>query len=106
MRDSGMTIVLTTHYLDEAERLCDRIAIVHAGEIVALDTPAALLGRLGPEILELRVGADVDALLSFLRAHGHARQRCVRGRSDRHRPAARRAGSRRSSRASRSSAPR
>jgi ABC-2 type transport system ATP-binding protein len=69
---SGMTIVLTTHYLDEAERLCDRVAIVHAGEIVALDTPAALLGRLGPEILELRVAADVNALLSFLRAHGHA----------------------------------
>src|SRR5438309_4296550 len=38
-----MTIVLTTHYLDEAERLCDRIAIVHAGRIVALDTPRALL---------------------------------------------------------------
>jgi ABC-2 type transport system ATP-binding protein len=68
---NGMTIVLTTHYLDEAERLCDRIAIVHAGKIVALDTPAALLDSLGSEILELRVGADVNALLSFLRAHGH-----------------------------------
>jgi ABC-2 type transport system ATP-binding protein len=68
---NGMTIVLTTHYLDEAERLCDRIAIVHAGEIVALDTPAALLNSLGNEILELRVSADVEALLSFLRAHGH-----------------------------------
>jgi ABC-2 type transport system ATP-binding protein len=68
----GMTIVLTTHYLDEAERLCDRIAIVHAGKIVALDTPAALLNSLGNEILELRVSADVAALLSFLRARGHA----------------------------------
>jgi ABC-2 type transport system ATP-binding protein len=67
----GMTIVLTTHYLDEAERLCDRIAIVHAGKIVALDTPAALLNSLGNEILELRVSADVEALLSFMRAHGH-----------------------------------
>ena len=69
---SAMTIVLTTHYLDEAERLCDRIAIVHAGRIVALDTPSALLDTLGSEILELRVAADVDALLSFLRARGHA----------------------------------
>jgi ABC-2 type transport system ATP-binding protein len=69
---TGMTIVLTTHYLDEAERLCDRIAIVHAGEIVALDTPAALLDRLGAEILELRVETDTAALLSFLRAHEHA----------------------------------
>ena len=42
-----MTTVLTTHYLDEAERLCDRIAIVHEGAIVALDTPAALLARPG-----------------------------------------------------------
>jgi ABC-2 type transport system ATP-binding protein len=68
---NAMTIVLTTHYLDEAERLCDRIAVVHAGKIVALDTPAALLDSLGPEILELRVGADGDALLSYLRTHGH-----------------------------------
>ena len=36
-----MTILLTTHYLDEAERLCDRVGIMHAGRIVALDTPAA-----------------------------------------------------------------
>ena len=69
---NAMTIVLTTHYLDEAERLCDRIAIVHAGKIVALDTPQALLNRLGTEILELRVGADVEMLLAHLRAHGHA----------------------------------
>jgi ABC-2 type transport system ATP-binding protein len=67
-----MTIVLTTHYLDEAERLCDRIAIVHAGRIVALDTPRALLASLGTEIVELRVEADVEVLLSFLRAHGAA----------------------------------
>src|SRR5207302_7936502 len=40
---SEMTILLTTHYLDEAEALCDRLAIMHAGRIAALDTPAALL---------------------------------------------------------------
>src|SRR4051812_5480222 len=55
----GMTIVLTTHYLEEAERLCDRVAIVHAGEIVALDTPAALLAGLGGELLELRVDGEM-----------------------------------------------
>ena len=43
----GMTILLTTHYLEEAEQLCDRVAIVHEGRIVALDTPAALLAGLG-----------------------------------------------------------
>ena len=55
-----MTIVLTTHYLEEAERLCDRVAIIHAGAIVALDTPAALLAGLGGELLELRVEGDVS----------------------------------------------
>src|ERR671930_1782023 len=46
-RREEMTIVLTTHYLEEAERLCDRVAIIHAGEIVALDTPSALLAGHG-----------------------------------------------------------
>ena len=57
----GMTILLTTHYLDEAEQLCDRVAIVHEGRIVALDTPAALLAGIGREIVELRVAGDVAA---------------------------------------------
>jgi len=41
----GMTVVLTTHYLEEAEELCDRIAVIHDGEVQALDTKAALLAR-------------------------------------------------------------
>jgi ABC-2 type transport system ATP-binding protein len=69
---SEMTILLTTHYLDEAERLCDRVAIIHSGEIVALDTPAALLGSLGSEIVELRVDGDASRALSSLRARGVA----------------------------------
>jgi ABC-2 type transport system ATP-binding protein len=67
-----MTILLTTHYLDEARRLCDRVAIIHLGRIVALDTPAALLAGLGREILELRVEGDVVAPLASLRASGIA----------------------------------
>jgi ABC-2 type transport system ATP-binding protein len=67
-----MTIVLTTHYLDEAERLCDRVAILHEGEIVALDTPRALLADLGTELLELRVHGDVAVALAALGAHGIA----------------------------------
>ena len=65
-----MTIVLTTHYLDEAERLCDRVAIVHLGEIVALDTPRALLSGLGEEVLALRVHGDTAVALAALGAHG------------------------------------
>jgi ABC-2 type transport system ATP-binding protein len=67
-----MTIVLTTHYLEEAQRLCDRVAIVHEGVIVALDSPSALLAGLGGELLELRVEGDVTLALAALGAHGFA----------------------------------
>jgi len=67
-----MTVLLTTHYLDEAERLCDRVAIIHAGRIVALDTPAALLAQLGRQLVELRVDGDVNRALVSLRKHGVA----------------------------------
>jgi ABC-2 type transport system ATP-binding protein len=69
---TGMTTVLTTHYLDEAERLCDRIAIVHEGCIVALDKPRALLDSLGEEIVELRVDRDPDGALAAMRTRGVA----------------------------------
>ena len=48
-RSEGRTILLTTHYMDEAERLCDRVAIVDQGKVIALDTPAALIASLGAE---------------------------------------------------------
>jgi ABC-2 type transport system ATP-binding protein len=61
------TIVLTTHYLDEAERLCDRVAIVHTGEIVALDSPRALLDTLGEQILEFHADEEPHAALAALK---------------------------------------
>jgi ABC-2 type transport system ATP-binding protein len=67
-----MTVLLTTHYLDEAQRLCDRVAIMHHGEIVALDAPGALLAGLGEEILEMRVDGDAATAVASLRAHGIA----------------------------------
>ena len=48
-RASGRSIVLTTHYMDEAERLCDRIAIVDHGKVIARGTPAELIASLGAE---------------------------------------------------------
>jgi len=45
----GTTVVLTTHYMDEAEALCRRIAVMHKGALVAADTPQALKARLGPD---------------------------------------------------------
>jgi ABC-2 type transport system ATP-binding protein len=73
LRDRNqITILLTTHYLDEAERLCDRIAIIHAGQIVALETPGALLAGLGHELVELRVSGDAATALASLRTRGLA----------------------------------
>src|SRR5262245_2383634 len=69
---SELTVLLTTHYLDEAARLCDRVAIVHAGRVVALDTPRGLLAGFGQELVELRVEGDAHAALASLRARGVA----------------------------------
>jgi ABC-2 type transport system ATP-binding protein len=68
-----LTILVTTHYLEEAQRLADRVAIMHLGEIVAQDSPAALLAGLGQEILEFRADGDPHAALATLRARGIAR---------------------------------
>src|SRR5262249_28407238 len=46
-RQRGRTILITTHYMDEAERLCDRVAIVDHGKVIALDTPATLIAQIG-----------------------------------------------------------
>jgi ABC-2 type transport system ATP-binding protein len=48
-RSNGGTVLLTTHYMDEAERLCDRVAIMDHGRVIALDTPRALIASLGAE---------------------------------------------------------
>ena len=64
---SELTVLVTTHYLDDAEQLCDRVAIIPSGRIVALDTPAALRAVLGRELVELRVNGNARAALDSLR---------------------------------------
>ncbi len=65
LRDQGTTVLLTTHYMDEAERLCDRVAIMSGGQKVAEDSPAALIGRhLGREAVEFECSLqEEDGLL-------------------------------------------
>ncbi len=67
-----LTILITTHYLEEAERLCDRVAIVHDGSVVALASPRSLLAGLGEEILEFRAHDEPRATLAHLQDHGIA----------------------------------
>ena len=69
---ADMTILLTSHYLEEAERLADRIAVMHGGEIVAVGTPGELVARLGEEVVELRIHGDATAALAAMRVRALA----------------------------------
>jgi ABC-2 type transport system ATP-binding protein len=68
IRDRGVTIVLVTHFMEEAERLCDRVALIDAGHVVAIDTPAGLAGRVeGGQRIQFRPSVPFDdALLTHL----------------------------------------
>lgn len=60
LRNANSSIVITTHYIEEAERLCDRVAIVDAGKIIEIGTPREIQQRvLGDSIVELKTAADV-----------------------------------------------
>jgi len=59
---AGVTIVLTTHYLEEAEQLCDRIAIINHGEVVACDTTPDLLARIDEKELLVTIDSDLTAV--------------------------------------------
>src|SRR5580765_3555252 len=60
LRDRGRTILLTTHYMDEAERLCDRVAVVDHGKVIALGSPADLVTRLGGDhVIEFAINGGV-----------------------------------------------
>jgi ABC-2 type transport system ATP-binding protein len=68
-RSYGMTVLVTTHYMDEADQLCDRIAIIDHGEIAALGTPRELKASLGGDLVRLRTSpAPTDTALDALRA--------------------------------------
>lgn len=73
-QEAKMTIFLTTHYMDEADALCDRIAIIDKGSIKVLDTPAGLKSSLGSEIVvfEFAKGGpeDINAALNKIRGLG------------------------------------
>jgi ABC-2 type transport system ATP-binding protein len=61
LKAQGRTVLLTTHYMEEADQLCDRVAIIDHGRIVALDTPAALKRTIrAEEVVHLEIGVDGD----------------------------------------------
>lgn len=64
--ERGVTVVLTTHYMEEADHLCDRVAIVDDGNVIALDTPTTLKAQQGGDMLELGLEGDVATLTARL----------------------------------------
>ncbi len=78
----GQTILLTTHYMEEADALCERVAIMDHGRILALDTPAALKRSVGADtIVTLKAGGEPDALARHLshELDGLTRSRVIEG---------------------------
>lgn len=72
LKAEGMTILYTTHYMEEAERLCDRVAVMDEGCILALDTTKGLIGLLGGGVIYVGLAADaIEALLPLIRALPH-----------------------------------
>jgi ABC-2 type transport system ATP-binding protein len=64
-KEHGITIILTTHYMEEADRLCNRIAIIDHGKIIALDTPANLKDGIGGDVVTIK-SSDPAAIVSAL----------------------------------------
>lgn len=63
LKDRGMTIFVTTHYMDEADYSCDRVAILDHGRIMAVDSPCHLKGLLGRDIISVRIQGKVPEIL-------------------------------------------
>jgi ABC-2 type transport system ATP-binding protein len=84
LRDRGRTIVLTTHYMDEAERLCDRVAVIDQGKIIASGSPAELIARLGGDhIIEFALdGSGAEARLEAASLLGLDSVLAARGETD------------------------
>ena len=62
LRDQGMTIVLTTHYIEEAEEMADRVGVVHKGELLLVEETAALMKRLGRRTLRVHLAEPLDRI--------------------------------------------
>ncbi|MFL6481446.1 MAG: ATP-binding cassette domain-containing protein [Nitrososphaera sp.] len=65
VKEEKMTVILTTHYMEEADLLCDRIGIIDRGRIVALDTPKGLKSGLGGDIIRIKTSDDPDKIGRF-----------------------------------------
>lgn len=75
LKAEGLTVLLTTHYIEEAEMLCDRVAILNRGRLIALDQPAALTARVGGYVVETMDGFRRRYVLVKTKAEAYERAR-------------------------------
>jgi ABC-2 type transport system ATP-binding protein len=80
-RREGVTIVLITHYMEEADYLCDRVAIVDNGRIVALDTPGRLKELIGADTITIETQNGTDRLLQSLQSFDWIKSTSTSGES-------------------------
>src|SRR5262249_58524053 len=69
LRESGVTIILTTHYIEEAEEMADRIGVINGGELILVEEKAALMRKLGKKQLSLQLLGRLDAVPAGLAGH-------------------------------------
>jgi len=69
LRDSGVTIILTTHYIEEAELMAERVGVISKGEIILVEEKAELMRKLGKKVLTLQLQEVLDAIPAGLAAH-------------------------------------
>ena len=69
LRSQGVTIILTTHYIEEAEEMADRVGVINRGELILVEEKAALMAKLGKKQLTLELHAKLDAVPAALTAY-------------------------------------
>ena len=70
LNDSGTTVLLTTHYLEEAEKMCDRVAIIDNGDVVACDETTTLVQKLDRKEISITVLETIDTVPNSLKRLG------------------------------------
>ena len=69
LRKSGVTVILTTHYIDEAEQMADRIGVINHGELILVDDKVSLMQKLGKKQMILHLAAKLESIPAVLAAH-------------------------------------
>ena len=69
LRDSGVTIILTTHYIDEAEEMADRVGVINKGELILVEEKKALMRKLGKKQITLELSKAIDKIPKELAQH-------------------------------------